>query len=142
MVVWDGGPPLGVGLPYTVMWSLFGVHAGFRLMAQLDRFPSALAGVKEAYLDVDWVEAMYACLSWTAKLYVFWTSFAYAYDGSVERPGRRTFEFDRTAGANGLLLYIAPIGCGVVIDALLTVASAKTGMPGLSTHLVMRLLPA
>ena len=120
------------------MWSLFGVHAGLRLLAQTDLYPQWLPG-DTAYADIDWVEAMYACLSWTAKLYVFWTSFAYVYDASQPDGG-----FDRDAGEKGTLsTHIGSIGAGVVMIAILSVMAAGQVEHTLSTPvaLVIRMLP-
>ena len=62
-----------------------GVHAWFRLKALAAKNGGAGGGVADqawvvAWADTDWVEACYGCLSWTAKLYVFWTAFAMRYD--------------------------------------------------------------
>lgn len=71
IVVWaHDRPPYGVLLPYVVMWSLFGVHAGLRLLALTND------GRFVKWKSTRWVEAGYSCLSWMAKLVVFWTAYA------------------------------------------------------------------
>ena len=52
-----------------------------------------------AWADTDWVEACYGCLSWTAKLYVFWTAFAVRYDAERETDTQTT-----VAAAGGVVV--------------------------------------
>lgn len=49
---------------YVVMWSSFGIHAGFRLYAR------SHPGRPSHWADAAWSDAVYSCLSWTAKLSV------------------------------------------------------------------------
>lgn len=48
---------------YVVMWSSFGIHAGVRLYARSK-------GHKTYWGDAAWSDAVYSCLSWTAKVSV------------------------------------------------------------------------
>ena len=74
IVVWGHDPPpAAVLVPYIVMWSMFGVHAGLRLIAL------SSPGSLPLWESTAWVEAGYSLLSWLAKLYVFWTAFTFRY---------------------------------------------------------------
>lgn len=68
VVVWAVHPAWRVALVYTLGWSAFGIHAGLRLYHRNNR--------DSRWGDIDWTEAVYSCLSWAAKLAVFWAVFA------------------------------------------------------------------
>ena len=61
-------PPSFIVPVYVIMWSLFGIHAGFRLYAiTMDHFSSSfLRPWKSTY----WTEMVYSYLGWTAKIAV------------------------------------------------------------------------
>lgn len=59
---------------YLVGWSLFGVHCGLHI-ALCDRPP---------YSNREWVEAVYSCLGWSAKLAVVLTEVAVLDGGDVD----------------------------------------------------------
>lgn len=53
---------------YATMWSLFGVHAGIRLCVRT--YSGAKSEKESRWLSDEWSEAVYSCLSWTAKIAV------------------------------------------------------------------------
>ena len=65
------GAPTALSIVYVVMWSLFGVHAGIRLWVLSLGSPDTDRG---RWGDTDWTESVYSCLSWVAKLSVFWST--------------------------------------------------------------------
>lgn len=68
IVVWASDPAWRIASVYTAGWSSFGVHAGLVLFFYND--------TTSKWSNVDWVEAVYSCLSWIAKLSVFWAIFS------------------------------------------------------------------
>ena len=68
----DRGGPTTLKLTYIIAWSSFGIHAWLRLQA----LRWSRGG---AYQNARWVEAVYSCLGWVAKVAVFaveWAHFA------------------------------------------------------------------
>jgi len=69
-----GDAPVLLKVVYMIAWGAFGVHAGLRLLSlrgpvNTVRWPR--------YSDPRWVESVYSCLGWAAKLVVFATEWAY-----------------------------------------------------------------
>lgn len=75
------GPPPGLMAVYVVWWSLFGVHCG--LHASFVSAPGGkfVGGLSERYSKRAWVEAIYSCLGWAAKLAVVVTETSYLWTG-------------------------------------------------------------
>lgn len=66
----DRGGPLILKVTYIIAWSSFGIHAGLRL--------AALRKVGwQRYANPQWVETVYSCLGWTAKIAVFSVEWAH-----------------------------------------------------------------
>ena len=66
----DRGGPTTLKITYIVFWSTFGVHCGLALYAfEKPNWPR--------YNSPVWVETMYSCLGWTAKIAVFAVEWAY-----------------------------------------------------------------
>lgn len=66
----DRGGPAVLKVSYIFFWSLFGVHCGLALYGYGRRGWSR-------YNDPVWVETMYSCLGWAAKVAVFAVEWAY-----------------------------------------------------------------
>jgi len=69
-----GDAPAVLKVVYIIAWGSFGVHAGLRLWS--------LRGPRDTtrwprYSEPQWVEAVYSCLGWTAKIAVFTAEWAY-----------------------------------------------------------------
>ena len=60
-------PPYFILFVYIFMWALFGIHAGFRLVAISLPTPSSLL---RPWTDEYWTELVYSYLGWTAKISV------------------------------------------------------------------------
>lgn len=84
IVSYVGSPPFAVFISYVVGWSLFGVHCVIHasVTSQLALSGSAEIGTVSSFFLVrygnrDWVEAVYSCLGWAAKIAVFSTEYVY-----------------------------------------------------------------
>lgn len=73
-VINDVDPPQSLQTVYITGWSLFGFHCSLQLahMNSVSNTPLA-----RRYRDRAFVEAVYSCLGWTAKLSVFATELSY-----------------------------------------------------------------
>ena len=95
-----GKPPLPLMVVYTVGWSFFGfhcaLHAAYRFSGS-----DGLAGKR--YNNRAWVEAIYSCLGWSAKLGVVITELQYL-----------------TGGKDGELL--AGVGVGTIVASVAATA--------------------
>ncbi len=80
---------------YTTMWSSFGVHAGLRLYAR------ATGSWETRWLSDDWSEAIYSCLSWTAKIAVVAATWA-----DADAPGDQGVVAAVVATAVGVVLWM------------------------------------
>ncbi len=60
-------PPNFILPIYIVMWALFGIHAGFRLVAMYSPAPSYFLS---PWTRLAWTELVYSYLGWTAKIAV------------------------------------------------------------------------
>lgn len=65
-LVGSSGPDPNLLAAYIAGWSLFGVHCGLHI----------LYSASPPYGDREWVEAVYSCLGWAAKLAVVLTEVA------------------------------------------------------------------
>ena len=70
-------------LCYVIGWSLFGVHcilhASVTAQGLLDQNTamSSIDFIINRYNNRDWVESVYSCLGWAAKISVFITEYSY-----------------------------------------------------------------
>ena len=67
LVGWVGKPPSALLAVYTVGWALFGVHCTFH-SAFTGPNTEKLTGFAVRYRSRRWVEAIYSCLGWAAKI--------------------------------------------------------------------------
>ena len=84
IVSYVGSPPFAVFISYVIGWSLFGVHCVIHasVTSQLALSDNADIGRVSGFFLVrygnrDWVEAVYSCLGWAAKIAVFSTEYVY-----------------------------------------------------------------
>ena len=87
IVSFAGDPPFTVFLSYVVGWSLFGVHCSLHaaVTALVYEAPQTTDGctsyLTTRYANRDWVESIYSCLGWGAKITVFATEYIYLKNG-------------------------------------------------------------
>ena len=97
IVSYAGSPPFEVFVSYVVGWSLFGVHCIIQanVVSQLALDAASVSGTGRVrssivqffltrYRDRNWVEAVYSCLGWAAKLAVFSTEYVYLKENREE----------------------------------------------------------
>lgn len=108
IVSFAGSPPFTLFLSYVIGWSLFGIHCGIHaaVLSQLSvrtnqNVPNNFSYLFLRYSNRDWVESIYSCLGWGAKITVFATEYVYLKN---DRSG--SDELDHVAISVGVLSLV------------------------------------
>lgn len=129
IVSYVGSPPFSVFLSYVIGWSLFGVHcvihasviSQLELASDQQNFGPVSRFFLNRYGDRNWVESVYSCLGWAAKIAVFSTEYVYLKSNKLE-----TAELHNVATGFGTVALVA---------TLLTVVAKPGALPILEEYL-------
>jgi len=129
IVSYVGSPPFAVFVSYVIGWSLFGVHcvihanviSQLELASDQQNFGRVSRFFLNRYGDRNWVEAVYSCLGWAAKLAVFSTEYVYLKDDKKE-----------TAELNSVAIGF---GTFALVATALTVVAKPDTLNGLENYL-------